>query len=77
MDKIGGLATPSPSGTRLAELDDYTVRDVTYGDLFDEFKSLFGMGMSCPAAISGKDPEVFVREQIEYELRTRSGIMSP
>lgn len=77
VDKIGGLGDAITEAARLAELDEYTVRDVTQTkDFFDEFKSLFGMGMSVRAMISGKDPEVFVREQIEYELRTRSGIMA-
>lgn len=77
VDKIGGLGDAVTEAARLAELDDYTIRDVTQTkDFFDEFKNLFGMGMSVRAMISGKDPEVFVRERIEYELRTRSGIMA-
>lgn len=77
VDEIGGLEDAVIEAARLAELENYSVRDVTQTKSFmDEFKSLFGMGMSLKAMISGKQPEELIMESLEYELRTKSGVMA-
>ena len=77
VDKIGGLEDAVIEAARRADLEDYTIRDVTQTkDFMDEFKSLFGLGMSVREMISGKSAEELLLDRVEYELRARTGVMA-
>ena len=78
VDKIGGLEDAIIEAARIAELDEYKVRDVTQTkDFMEEFMSLFGArAAALDNLASGDFPEELLMDRIEYELRTRTGVMA-
>ena len=77
VDKIGGLGDAIIEAARLAELDDYSVREVTQTrDFMDEFMGLFSMAGGVQNLLTTHNPESLIMERLSYELRSRSGVMA-
>lgn len=77
VDKIGGLNDAVIEAARLADIENYTLREVTQTKSFmDQFSSLFGMSATLKVLTSDKQPEELLRDKILYEVRTKSGVMA-